>query len=135
MRKILFVLVLILPSYAMAQDRNQLRLENAPHNTTAPKVEEKAKPVILKKDGELRELRLVTLELENLQLRYKELQSALEKMQAEVKKADDSVTDFWAKLGVNRTELSTKWKVSNGQNGDIILTREAEKPTEKADKP
>lgn len=131
MRKILFVLMMILPVCAVAQDVAASKAAVAP-----PKAEEKAKPVILKKDGELRELRLANLELKNLELRYKELQAAMEKMQAEIKKADDSIADFWAKLGVNRAELQTKWEASAGQNGDVILTRKVEaKPGKAPDKP
>ena len=122
MKRIFMFVCLLLPSYAMAQDL----AANKP--TAPPKAEEKAKPVILKKDGELKELRLATLELENLQLRAQALKAELEKMQEQVKKADDGVTAFWAKLGINRTELPTKWEAIDGQNGDIILKRKEDAP-------
>ena len=122
MKRIFLFVCLLLPSYAMAQDL----AANKP--TAPPKAEEKAKPVILKKDGELKELRLATLELENLQLRAQALKAELEKMQEQVKKADDGVTAFWAKLGINRVELPTKWEAIDGQNGDIILKRKEDAP-------
>ena len=122
MKRIFLFVCLLLPSYAMAQDL----AANKP--TAPPKAEEKAKPVILKKDGELKELRLATLELENLQLRAQALKAELEKMQEQVKKADDGVTAFWAKLGINRVELPTTWEAIDGQNGDIILKRKEDAP-------
>ena len=122
MKRIFLFVCLLLPSYAMAQDL----AANKP--TAPPKAEEKAKPVILKKDGELKELRLATLELENLQLRAQAMKAELDKMQEQVKKADDGVTAFWAKLGINRVELPTKWEAIDGQNGDIILKRKEDAP-------
>lgn len=122
MRKILFVLILLLPATAWAQDLA------ANKSAAPPKTEEKAKPVILKKDGELKELRLATLELENLQLRAQAMKAEFEKLQEQVKKADDDVTAFWAKLGINRVELPTKWEAVDGQNGDIILKRKEDAP-------
>lgn len=122
MKRIFLFVCLLLPSYAMAQDL----AANKP--AAPPKAEEKAKPVILKKDGELKELRLATLELENLQLRAQAMKAEFEKLQEQVKKADDGVTAFWAKLGINRVELPTKWEAIDGQNGDIILKRKEDAP-------
>lgn len=122
MKRVFLFVCLLLPSYAMAQDL----AANKP--AAPPKAEEKAKPVILKKDGELKELRLATLELENLQLRAQAMKAEFEKLQEQVKKADDGVTAFWAKLGINRTELPTKWEATDGQNGDIILKRKEDAP-------
>lgn len=122
MKRVFLFVCLLLPSYAMAQDL----AANKP--AAPPKAEEKAKPVILKKDGELKELRLATLELENLQLRAQAMKAEFEKLQEQVKKADDGVTAFWAKLGINRAELPTKWEATDGQNGDIILKRKEDAP-------
>ncbi len=123
MKRIFLLVCLILPSYAMAQD--------VAANKPAPKPvvkEEKVKPVILD-TAKLQELRLVTLEQENLALKLERLRAEAEKLQADAKKADDNITAFWQKLGIKREELATKWEASNGQDGAIIL-----KPKEEAKK-
>lgn len=119
MKRILFVLCLILPSYAMAQDV-------AANKPVKPVVkEEKPKPVILD-TAKLLELRLVTLEQENLQLKQQLQAIQSERLQADAKKADEAITAFWRTVGINRAELATKWEASNGVNGAIILTPKEE---------
>ena len=124
MKRIFLLLCLILPTYAFAQDA---KLQNTPADkpVSAP---EKAKPVILDA-AKLQELRLVTLEQENLALKLERLRAEAEKLQGDAKKADDAITAFWAKLGIKREELATKWEASNGVDGAIIL-----KPKEEAKK-
>jgi len=124
MKRIFLLLCLILPTYAFAQDA---KLQNTPDAkpVSAP---EKAKPVILD-SAKLQELRLVTLEQENLALKLERLRAEAEKLQSDAKKADDNITAFWAKLGIKREELATKWEASNGVDGAIIL-----KPKEEAKK-
>jgi hypothetical protein len=124
MIRLFFVLCLILPSYAMAQDV-------AANKPAKPAVkEEKPKPVILEQ-AKLQELRLVTLEQENLQLKLQQLQAQAERLQADAKKADEAITAFWKTVGINRAELATKWEASNGVNGAIILTPKADAKEEK----
>lgn len=123
MRKLLFVsLFLLLPTAAMAQDV----AANKTAVKSAPKAEEKAKPVILDK-SKLQEMRLNALELENAQYKLKEAQAV-------VQKAQDSIADFWKSVGINPAELQTKWEASNGQNGDIVLTPKADKKIEEKPK-
>lgn len=124
MKRIFLLICLILPIHAFAQDA---KLQNTPANkpVTAP---EKAKPVILDVT-KLQELRLVTLEQENLALKLERLRAEAEKLQTDAKKADDAITAFWAKLGIKREELATKWEASNGLDGAIVL-----KPKEEAKK-
>lgn len=124
MKRIFLLICLILPTYALAQD---VKLQNTPADkpVTAP---EKAKPVILDA-AKLQELRLVTLEQENLTLKLQQLQAQAEKLQTDAKKADDAITAFWQRLGIKREELATKWEASNGVDGAIIL-----KPKEEAKK-
>ena len=117
MKRILFVLCLLLPSYAMAQDVAASTPVKSVSN------EEKPKPVILD-TAKLQELRLATLERENLQLK-------LQQLQADAKKADEAITAFWKTVGINRAELETKWEASNGVNGAIILTPKADAKEEK----
>ncbi len=123
MKRIFLLICLILPTYALAQD--------VAANKPAPKPitkEEKAKPVILDA-AKLQELRLVTLEQENLALKLERLRAEAEKLQTDAKKADDAITAFWQRLGIKREELATKWEASNGVDGAIIL-----KPKEEAKK-
>jgi hypothetical protein len=120
MKRIFLLICLILPTYAAAQDV----AANKPAPKPAAK-EEKAKPVILDA-GKLQELRLVTLERENLTLKLEQLRAQAEKLQADAKKADDNVTAFWAKLGIKREDLDTKWQAANGVDGAIILTPKVE---------
>jgi len=124
MKQIFLLLCLILPIHAFAQDA---KLQNTPADkpVTAP---EKAKPVILDA-AKLQELRLVTLEQENLALKLERLRAEAEKLQTDAKKADDAITAFWQRLGIKREELATKWEASNGVDGAIIL-----KPKEEAKK-
>lgn len=124
MKRIFLLICLILPTYAFAQDA---KLQNTPDGkpVTAP---EKPKPVILDA-AKLQELRLVTLEQENLALKLERLRAEAEKLQADAKKADDAITAFWQRLGIKREELATKWEASNGVDGAIIL-----KPKEEAKK-
>lgn len=124
MKRIFLLICLALPTYALAQD---VKLQNAPADKPVT-VPEKAKPVILD-TAKLQELRLVTLEQENLALKLERLRAEAEKLQADAKKADDNITAFWQKLGIKREELATKWEASNGQDGAIIL-----KPKEEAKK-
>lgn len=114
MRKLILICLLILPSYAAAQDV-------AASRQAATSKGDKPKPVILDQ-AKLQELRLVTLEQENLQLKLQQLQAQVEKLQADARKADDAITAFWKTVGVNRADLATKWEASNGVNGAIILT-------------
>ena len=124
MKRFLIVLCLLLPSYATAQDV-------AANKPVKPVVkEEKPKPVILDQ-AKLQELRLVTLEQENLQLKLQQLQAQAERLQADAKKADEAITAFWRTVGINRAELATKWEASNGVNGAIILTPKADAKEEK----
>lgn len=130
MKRIFLIVCLILPTYALAQDVKTLEnlKESAPVKVINPKPEEKAKPVILDA-AKLQELRLVTLEQENLALKLERLRAEAEKLQGDAKKADDNITAFWQKLGIKREELATKWEASNGVDGAIIL-----KPKEEAKK-
>ena len=114
--------MLILPSYAMAQTP-QNTAKDAPKAT--PKVEERAKPVIIS-NAKKQELVIASLQLENAKLRLKEFQ-------AEVAKAEDNVAAFWKSIGIDPTKLATDWQASDGQNGDIILTRK--EPEKKPDAP
>lgn len=124
MKRIFLLLCLILPTYALAQDV-KLQSTAADKPVTAP---EKAKPVILDA-AKLQELRLATLEQENLTLKLERLRAEAEKLQGDAKNADDNITAFWAKLGIKREELATKWEASKGVDGAIIL-----KPKEEAKK-
>ena len=76
MKRIFLLICLILPTYAFAQDA-KLQNTSADRPVTAP---EKPKPVILDA-AKLQELRLVTLEQENIELKAKvnELQRRLER--------------------------------------------------------
>lgn len=103
MRKMIMVCLLIVPSYAMAQDV----AANKAAVKAAPKVEDpKPKPVIL---DEVKRLRMTVAN------------QALELAKRNLKDAEDAVAAFWREIGINPAELSTKWEASNGQNGDIIL--------------
>ena len=124
MKRILLLICLILPAYALAQDV----ATNKPAPKPAPVKEEKPKLVILDQ-AKLQELRLVTLEQENLTLKLQQLQVQAEKLQADAKKADEAIAAFWTRLGIKREELATKWEASNGVDGAIIL-----KPKEEAKK-
>lgn len=118
MKRIFLLVCLILPVHAFAQD--------APKPADKPvNAPEKAKPVILDV-AKLQELRLVTLEQENLALKLERLRAEAEKLQGDAKKADDNITAFWQKLGINRAELATKWEASNGLAGAIVLKPKAE---------
>ena len=103
MKRIFLLICLILPTYAFAQDA-KLQNTSADKPVTAP---EKPKPVILDA-AKLQELRLVTLEQENLALKLERLRAEAEKLQTDAKKADDAITAFWQRLGIKREELATK---------------------------
>ena len=127
MKKILLTLigVLVLTTVGLAQDRFN-SVEGAKGTTSiATKVEEKAKPVIIS-NAKKQELVIASLQLENAKLRLKEFQ-------AEVTKAEDNVAAFWKSIGIDPTKLATDWQASDGQNGDIILTRK--EPEKKPDVP
>jgi hypothetical protein len=138
MRKLLFVAVfLLLPSYAMAQNPNAPKSLVVPNGSlTTPKpsdsaypntkiderlknAEENTKPVIIP-NAKKQELAIISLQLENAKLKAEAAIPA--EMREAVRKADDAVVAFWKSIGVNPTEIATKWTVSDGQNGDIILT-------------
>lgn len=146
MKKILFALLFLLPATALAQTGT---ISGDPHivsaldgksakiaNSTAPKPEEKAKPVIIPaaKMQELaalrKDLQLALLNIENAQLKIKELNAIIETAKGDGQKAKALEAEFWRKLGINPEELPTKWEPSDGQNGDIILKRK-EEPAEK----
>lgn len=122
MKRIFLLVCLMLPVHAFAQDAKPLQATPADKPVNAP---EKAKPVILDV-AKLQELRLVTLEQENLALKLERLRAEAEKLQGDAKKADDNITAFWQKLGINRAELATKWEASNGLDGAIVLKPKAE---------
>lgn len=125
MKRIFLLICLMFSTHAFAQDAKPLQAKPADKPVSAP---EKAKPVILDA-AKLQELRLVTLEQENLALKLERLRAEAEKLQSDAKKADDNITAFWAKLGIKREELATKWEASNGLDGAIVL-----KPKEEAKK-
>lgn len=124
MRKILLTLssLFFLATVGLAQTP-QNTAKDAPK--TAPKVEEKAKPVIIT-NAKKQELIIASLQLENAKLKLKEFQ-------AEVTKAEDNVAAFWKSVGIDPTKLATEWQASDGQNGDIILTKK--EPEKKPDTP
>lgn len=134
MRKLIIVLFLLLPSYAMAQVVETRTLENRGPGIApvAPKVEEKAKPVIVPaaKMQEvfslMKDVQIAVLTIENANAKIKELNALIEKAKADGQKSDAAVTEFWAKIGIKRAELETLWKGVPGQNGDVILTKEVE---------
>lgn len=116
MKRIFLLVCLMFLTHAFAQDV----ATNKPAPKSAPVKEEKPKPVILDR-AKLQELRLVTLEQENLALKLQQLQAQAEKLQADAKKADEAIALFWQRLGIKREELATKWEASNGVDGAIIL--------------
>lgn len=124
MKKILLTLgsVLFLATVGLAQTP-QNTAKDAP--SIVPKVEEKTKPVIIT-NAKKQELIIASLQLENAKLKLKEFQ-------AEVVKAEDNVAAFWKSVGVDPTKLATEWQASDGQNGDIILTKR--EPEKKSDTP
>jgi hypothetical protein len=132
MRKLILVCLLVLPSYAMAQDV----AANKPVPKVESKAEEKAKPVIVSAAkmnevfGLQKDVQIAVLTIENAQAKIRELNAIIEKAKADGQKSDAAVTEFWLKLGIKRTELETVWAAANGQNGDIIFTKKeaAEKP-------
>lgn len=114
MRKLLFVCLLLLPIPALAQEPAALK------STPTPEVKtERVRPVILDKER-LKDLRMLSLALENAQLKADRAIPA--ELKAEIKNANDALNDYWKSLGINPDDLGTKWQRSAGQNGDIILT-------------
>ncbi len=137
MRKVFLIsLFLLLPSYAMAQvSKTTPQAPTGQPGTWGAYVdtrlddrfkiaEEKAKPVIIT-EAKKQVLIIASLQLENAKLKLAE-------SQANVTKAEQNVADFWKSVGINPAELTAKWDISDGQNGDIILTpkKEPEKTVE-----
>ena len=113
MKKLVIVLFLLLPLPAVAQD---VAANNA---KPAPKVEEKAKPVIIP-NSKRQEWAIISLQLENAKLKAEA--AVPPEIKKAVKDANDALDAFWKGVGVNPAEITTKWDISDGQNGDIILT-------------
>lgn len=123
MKKLILICLLVLPSYAMAQN---VAANKAAVNP-APKIEEKAKPVVIP-NTKRQEWAIISLQLENAKLKAEAAVPA--EIKKAVKDANDALDAFWKGIGVNPAELTTKWDVSDGQNGDIILTPKVEKKVE-----
>lgn len=145
MKKLIIVLFLLLPSYAMAQGVTSTDIpaqqraimsyqaeQEAKAVKTAvspsPKVEEKAKPVIIP-NSKRQEWAIISLQLENAKLRAEAAVPA--EIKKAVKDANDALDAFWKGVGVNPAELTAKWDISDGQNGDIILTPKKIEPPAK----
>lgn len=129
MRKLIIVLFLLLPSYAMAQSAAAASIGASGKEVL--KVEENTKPVIIP-NAKRQEWAIISLQLENAKLKAEAAVPA--EIKKAVKDANDALDAFWKGIGVNPAELATKWDISDGQNGDIILTPKAEKKIEEKPK-
>lgn len=124
MKQFLIVLLFALTTVsALAQTPQNTAKNSSPSAVIAEEKPAKTKSVILDK-LKLQELNILRLTLENAQLKA---EAAIPtELKADVKKANDAIAEFWKAAGINPAELSTKWSANNGQNGDIILTRNEE---------
>lgn len=117
---------------AFAQSPQNTAKDSSPAVVIAEEKPAKTKSVILDK-SKLQELNILRLTLENAQLKADAAIPA--ELKAEVKKANDAIAEFWKAAGINPAELSTKWSANNGQNGNIILTRNEDVPPKTEAKP
>jgi len=116
----MIVLFLIVPSYAMAQSASAPSSIVVPNGSlTTPKAEENTKPIIIP-NTKKQEWAILSLQLENAKLKAEAAVPA--EVKKAIKDANDGLDAFWKSIGINPTEIPTKWNVSDGQNGDIILT-------------
>ena len=146
MKKLILICLLALPSYAMAQgvvsekiltdnvvkaDPPRSAYPNTKIDERLKKVEEKAKPVIIP-NSKRQEWTIISLQLENAKLKAEAAVPA--EIKKAVKDADEALAAFWKGVGINPAEIQTRWDVSDGQNGDIILTPKTEKKIEEKPK-
>jgi hypothetical protein len=137
MKKLVIVLFLLLPSYAVAQSANAPKSLVVPNGSlTTPKpsdsaypntklderlknAEENTKPVIIP-NAKRQEWAIISLRLENAKLKAEAAIPA--EMKKAVQDANNDLAAFWKGIGIDPADIPAKWTPSDGQNGDIILT-------------